>query len=206
MAVRAKVDYDDGVNKQSFTANIRMRQDSLLWVLFSGTLSYEGARFLASTDSLWITNRLEKIYHQEPIESLDQFIPIGLDLILLQDIVAGNPFKDSLIFSEIRRDPCQYVLIAEDEQFEWEYSINPENYTVASLRLKDKIRYRELIASFEDYQETPGGLIPMSRYFEVNVKGNSVKITAQLSRLKIDEELSFPFKINPNYEKVELEK
>lgn len=205
MSVRAKMDYDDGIEKQSFTANIRMRTDSILWVLFSGTLSYEGARALITADSMTISNRLEKIYHHEPFEEISRFIPFTLDLGQLQDVVVGNPMHLDENYEEVLRKDCHYVIEGSDPRYEWTYYINPENYTVSRLRLKDKLRYRELIASFDNYEDTGNGMLAMTRDFEVTVSGNTIDIHADLSRLKLDEPVDFPFRINPNYEKVELE-
>jgi hypothetical protein len=205
MSVRAKMDYDDGLEKQSFTANIRMRTDSILWVLFSGTLSYEGARAYVTSDSLSITNRLEKIYHQEPFEEIGRFVPFSLNLGQLQDVVVGNPMHLNEEYGEVKRENCLYVIEGSDERYSWTYYINPENYTVARLRLKDKLRYRELIASFDNYEDTGNGMLAMTRDFEVTVSGNTIKIHADLSRQKFDQALSFPFKIPGDYEKVELE-
>jgi hypothetical protein len=205
MAVRAKMDYDDGFDKQSFTANIRMRTDSVLWVLFSGTLSYEGARALMTPDSMWVTNRLDKVYHEEPFDKINVFLPFRLKLKQLQEVVIGNPINLDTLDATVKRKDCMYLIQGEDDNYAWTYSINPENYTVTQLRLKDKLRYRELIASFDNYEMTDRGLIAMSRKFEVTVSGNTVHVGAELSRLKLDEPLGFPFKVNPNYEKVKLE-
>ena len=55
---KAKVEVYEGTNKTEFTASIRMRKDSAIWLSVSPALGLEVARVLITRDSIRVIDRL----------------------------------------------------------------------------------------------------------------------------------------------------
>ena len=82
----------NGMSFDDLSGQIRMRNDSLVWISVTATMGIEVLRAKVSNDSVWIINRLEKTYLAEHVDSLDQQIgPLfGLRLPFAQFVLLDN--------------------------------------------------------------------------------------------------------------------
>lgn len=80
-------------NGQSFdnlSGQIRMRNDSLIWLSVTATMGIELVRAKVSNDSVWVLNRLEKTYLAEPLDTLSSQLGMPLSLPLIQTLLLDN--------------------------------------------------------------------------------------------------------------------
>ena len=80
-------------NGQSFdnlSGQIRMRNDSLIWLSVTATMGIEVVRAKVSNDSVWVLNRLEKTYLAEPLDTLSGQLGMPLSLPLIQTLLLDN--------------------------------------------------------------------------------------------------------------------
>ena len=80
-------------NGQSFdnlSGQIRMRNDSLIWLSVTATMGSELVRAKVSNDSVWVLNRLEKTYLAEPLDTLSSQLGMPLSLPLIQTLLLDN--------------------------------------------------------------------------------------------------------------------
>lgn len=80
-------------NGQSFNdlnGQLRMRNDSLIWLNVTATMGVEVLRAKVSNDSVWLINRLEKTYLAEPLDTLSTQLGMPLSLPLLQILLLDN--------------------------------------------------------------------------------------------------------------------
>src|SRR6476660_8702296 len=70
---KAKMDYDDGKKTQNFTANIRMRRDSVIWVAITSLMGIEVARIMITRDSIDMLDRLHKERIKKPFNFLETY-------------------------------------------------------------------------------------------------------------------------------------
>lgn len=94
----ANLDIDAESNGASFNnlkGQMRMRNDSLIWLSVTATVGVEVARMKISTDSVWVINRLDKSYLAEPLDTLSiqlgRPVSIGLAQAFLFDNTEGLP-------------------------------------------------------------------------------------------------------------------
>lgn len=80
-------------NGQSFdnlSGQIRMRNDSLIWLSVTATMGIEVVRAKVSNDSIWVINRLERTYLAEPLDVLSAQLGMPLSLPLIQTLLLDN--------------------------------------------------------------------------------------------------------------------
>ena len=80
----------NGMSFDDLSGQIRMRNDSLLWLSVTATMGIEVLRAKVSNDSVWIINRLEKTYLAEPLDSLSAQLGMPLSLPLIQTLLLDN--------------------------------------------------------------------------------------------------------------------
>lgn len=80
----------NGMSFDNLTGQLRMRNDSIVWLSVTATMGVEVLRAKVSNDSVWILNRMEKTYLAEPLDSLVAKVGMPLSLPLVQTILVDN--------------------------------------------------------------------------------------------------------------------
>ena len=89
----AKLDIQAEGNGQSFndlSGQLRMRKDSIVWMSVTATMGVEVARIKVSTDSVWVVNRLDKVYLAEPLDTVATQLGMPLSLPWVQAQLLDN--------------------------------------------------------------------------------------------------------------------
>ncbi len=80
----------NGMEFNDLKGQLRMRNDSLVWLSITATMGIEVVRAKVSNDSVWVINRLERTYLAEPIETLAAQLGMPLSLPLIQTLLLDN--------------------------------------------------------------------------------------------------------------------
>lgn len=200
-AAKARVSYRDETRSRDFTANIRMRKDSIIWASVTTLLGIEAARIMITKDSVFIVDRMGKQFFRRPAGYLDEYAPFSFELGLLQNLLIGNSLTDNdgdyRFKSKI--DKGYYLLQKEDKNIKHLLWINPGNFSISTEHLLDKQADRKLALIFSDYETTEKGLFSNKR--NIHFTGEKeVEIGLRFSRLIWNEPQTFPFHVPDKYE------
>ncbi len=80
----------NGMEFNDLSGQLRMRNDSLVWLNVTATMGVEVLRAKVSNDSVWLINRLEKTYLAEPLDTVSAQLGMPLSLPLLQTLLLDN--------------------------------------------------------------------------------------------------------------------
>jgi len=201
-SLKAKVEFTDK-KTQSFTANIRMVRDSIIWASLTGTLGVEGARVIVTKDSIHILDKLNKVYYKKPFNFIYQYVPFSLSMNFLQDILIGNNSIDTTIKTDFMVDKT-YVLKQETEKLVTSYAITPDNFVALIVKMQETLDNRQVAMKYEDYRpandtDSASKLFSFQRYVDFK-SGKKINIDIKFSKVSWNEELSFPFNVGEKYE------
>lgn len=110
---KSKVNFTDENQNVNASVNIRIRRDSLIWVSFRST-GIEGLRILFRTDSIFVVDRLEKVYYLHDYQKISDLIKFKVDFGMIQALIVGDsPFalgknaeitkmKDHFLYQEMK--------------------------------------------------------------------------------------------------------
>ena len=199
---KVRVNYNDAKQSQSFTANVRLKKDSIIWMSLTGPLGIEGGRVVITADSLKIIDRLNRRFYLKPLKFLENYVPFAFNLKDIQEILVGNRIlkfskKESLKISE-----SHYLLEGEENGFELSILVRPIDYTFSEMRLKYPVQNQDVLIKFENYKEFEEKPFAFERFIDVKSGDQVANISMNFSRVKIDQDLKFPFDA-PGKEKYE---
>lgn len=80
----------NGMSFDNLSGQLRMRNDSIVWLSVTATMGVEVLRAKVNNDSVWILNRMEKTYLAEPLDSLGAKVGMPLSLPLVQTLLLDN--------------------------------------------------------------------------------------------------------------------
>ena len=81
---------EKGRNEMGLKGQLRMQNDSLIWVSVSLKVGIEMARVMITEDSLKFINRSGKTYIAENLDYVNEILPVEASIKFLQDILIGN--------------------------------------------------------------------------------------------------------------------
>lgn len=201
LAAKARVSYSDKNRSKNFTANIRIRRDSVIWASITTMMGVEAAKLLITKDSAYIVDRFAKKYYARSIDFIETYIPFNFDIGLLQDLLLGNPLimHDSKL--KLKSDSKEYILQAESKKLKNLIRILPDSYLISTEHLTDKQANRKLSLIFDSYKSVDVVLFSFERKISFTDQ-DKIDIGLKFSRLKWDEPQSFPFNVNKKYERL----
>ena len=203
----------------SFTVTLRMKKDSVIWMSIS-KLGIEGARVLITKDSVKLLNRIKNTFFVGDFAYISKIVNTDLDFELLQSLLVGNSVEfydeDEKIKPGI--DNCQYTLgtirkkrlrkVMEKgkelkEPAQSIYMI-PETFKIARILFYEFGPDRSFDARYSEHElKDSTQLFPMKMNYTIKAQKN-VKIDIAYSKIVLNEEQTFPFKIPENYEAIQI--
>ena len=208
--------YIEGKNKTDLRGQLRMKNDSVIWISFSPALGIEAARLLLTKDSIKFINRLNKKYFAGSYDLVDSLLNTTIDLSILQAMIVGNDitqydvkkFKSSIdgrlyrITIQERRKIKKYLRSGETNnkvlvQNIW---LDPDDFRTRKVVLKelDDKDNKKLDVVYNNYKPVESQMFPESMVLSV-VSKKSIFIDVKFTKVELDNPLSFPFRIPSKY-------
>lgn len=198
---------------------LRIQNDSLIWISFTPALGIEAARVLMSNDSVFFINRLNKSYFTGKYNLIDSLLNTTIDYDLLQSMLVGNDlsqydinkYKSSVdgglykMTIRERRKIKRFIKSGEISthvlvQQIW---LDPDNFRIRRIDLKEQGEEsnNNLQVFYDDYIEIDGQLIPSKIRIDINSQ-KTIHIDVNFGRTELNEDISFPFSIPSKYDKM----
>ena len=216
--ISAEAMIDSSLN--SFSITLRIKKDSVIWMSIS-KLGIEGARVLITKDSVKFITKVpgeSNKYFKGDYAYISKLLNTELDFEMLQSLLVGNsvPFYDEDEKIKPGVDNCQYTLgtirkfklrkVMEKgkELKEPAQSIYmlPETYKIVRILFYEFNPERSFDARFDSYTQVENNQwFPFKMNYTIRARKN-VTIDLEYTKVELNQEQSFPFKIPDNYEQI----
>lgn len=216
-SAKFSIDYIFDKKLTEFKGQIRIKRDSMIWISFSPALGIEMARLKITEDSVFYMNRINKTYLVGDYAFISDFLQTEIDFDILQSLIIGNDFQfydkskfrasvdghEYKLSTTERRKLKKHVKHGENEgrAFFQNIWLNPENFKISRVTLKEITEDKKLDAYYSDFRDHEGQLFPFDIDFEI-MANEKIRVEVDYSRIKIDEEQSFPFTIPSKYDRI----
>ncbi|MFN8287285.1 MAG: DUF4292 domain-containing protein [Chitinophagales bacterium] len=203
LAVRTKLVWDDGKGEKEFMASIRIKRDSLVWASFFNAMGIEGARVLLTPDTFKLLNKLGNEYGEKDFNALRDWLMLPVTFEMLQQLLAGNKLSIQERAANANMQDSVYVLYAESDKLKEQLWVHPQSYTITKMVLKDKLLKQDMTLTFDAYNDLNGKPFAYKRGIEINRDGAVTKFSIEVTKVRLDEELEYPFEISNKYKRLE---
>jgi len=217
-SAKFSADYSNRGKENSFSGQIRIRKDSLIWISLTPLLGIEAVRLMISQDSVKMVNRLDNTYFLGDYEYVNRFLNANLDYDLLQAFLLGNDlqfyeegkFRASVDRGEYklstgeRHKLKKFVRNSQEHlriliQNLW---LDPVNFKITHADVKeirrDNIKLESTYSAFEPLGEQ---LFPGKMTYIIWAD-NTIRVNAGFTRMSLEGPLQFPFRIPASYRQV----
>lgn len=200
---KVNVDYKSADGKNyNVNVNLRMYNDSAIWINVNALLGIDVMRVLITKDSLQLLDKLNRVYTKRSIAYLQQVTSLPLDLKTLQALIIGNPvFLDPNIISYTTTED-QISLLSVGEFFKNLLTFDKEYLTLLHSKLDDIdiARNRTADLTYSDYENKKGPFFSKKRRIVVAEK-TRLDVKLDFRQYDFNHEVSFPFPIPKNYDR-----
>lgn len=217
-SAKFSADYSNKGKENSFSGQIRIRKDSLIWISLTPMLGIEAVRLMISQDSVKMINRLNDTYFIGDYEYVNRFLNTNIDFDLLQAFLLGNDlqfYEDGKFRASIDRG--EYKLSTVERQklkkfvrnsqenlkiFIQNIWLDPVNFKITHTDVKEIRRDNiKLESSYGDFEPLEGQLFPKKINYIIWAD-NTIRVKADFSKMMLNIPTQFPFKIPASYQPV----
>lgn len=213
----------------SFKANLRVKRDSMIWISISPALGVEVARIQLTPDSVKFLNRLQSEYFTGDYAFLRKNFYLDIDFYSLQAIISNELFTypntpDTAKFNKYFKssvDSGLYCLQTmkdrkikrhikknlkknkTNELISQDIYIHPFKFKIDKVYVEDFENDRSLKINYKDFEAVDDGAdYPRKAAIHIENKDNATDISMKYSKVAINKDLKFNFKISSKYEKI----
>ena len=218
-SAKFNVTYQIDRKKTTVSGNLRIDQDSIIWISITPALGIEAVRFVLTPDSIKYINRLNNTYFLRDFAYINQLLNKTLDYDMAQAFLLGNDFSlyESNTFKASienqqyklstinRRKLRRFVRRSDDDisipiQSIW---LDAESFKISKVLLKEAERdSRKFVATYDEFEDIDGKLIPSDLDFKVETDKNKIRINIRYSKIQLDKEQTYPFRIPESYSEI----
>ena len=195
-----------GDNNIGLKGQLKMQNDSVIWISVSLKLGIEVGRIMITEDSLKFINRSNRTYLTASLNNVSEILPIDASIRFLQDILVGND-------SKLKRGD-KYKAIAENNRYKLvsnnneimtrDIWVTPKTFKISQydIRLLEDDK-NKISLLYDNFQEINGRLLPTKITIVAN-DNFGIDLEIDYSEIKVGEKSDFPFNISKKYDRINL--
>ncbi len=196
MSGKAKVHFEGPQESQDFTASIRVKKDSAIWVDITALGGMvHAARVLITNDSFVMLNYLQKEVTKLALKDIAKVLPTDVDFTSLQNLITGEPLRAGTIVDVAELGNSWLVHVA-DSSFLQSVNCSKSDSSI----LTDQVNTRDpngpqAILRFNRYEYSCGKRIAMSRTINIQNSADKFLLEMDFQSVEFEKELELPFNI-----------
>ena len=203
LKARIKVKADLNGDRQSFNADLRWERDKKIWMSFS-IFGIEGVRVLLEAEGIQIMDKMRKKYYNESYEYLYELTGLDLSFDDVQNALLGDLIGLRRSNIKPKKFDDKYILKYNfSDILNATADLNSENITLSNLKMKHPLESQQMTMDFDDYRQFPNGRFAFERDIQASVDNNRLSLQLSFVKIEVASDLSFPFIVNENYQRVE---
>ncbi len=189
---------------------VRMVRDQALYISLRPLLGIEAGRLVIRGDSLYVINKLQKLYIAEKVSLLTAGIPatVGMmqDMFLGRPFVMGegsvNPSRKNLV--ALSPSGNHYLLAPKRQPKDFTYAFTCDDLGhIVSLVVTLAQGGTAYSMNYNGVQRTVAGNIAHSLAFATDIKGKAFRLELNYDRITWNEDVDTSFTIPAGYKRVD---
>lgn len=198
---KAKMHYTGGNMDQEFTANFRVKKDSIIWVAVTALGGMvQVARAYITPDSLFIVNYLQKEAYRMPIGEAAKLLPVPADFTTLQNLIVGDALDSMGTITDAASIGDVWSIEVDGQDYIQQVTYNKADSTMRSglLRTQGATSVQANV-QYNNYSITDNRHFSMDRTINIRHAGNLYALEMSFVNANFDQPLDYPFSIPRNY-------
>ncbi len=200
-SARAKIK----IGKYNVLLNLRIKQDSAVWINLSNTAVGKIGKALIKQDSIYVLRDYKaKEYYADAVTQLQNRIGYPVSLEMLTNIFLGQMPLKALDNAEVSKKGNEISIIQKEKLFTIENLLDAKTNKLTKLKIYQSQKTDFLEINYENYLPVDNHFIPQLITLKTNadkgIVGDYKEVTVIIQKSKfISEPVSFPFNVSSKY-------
>ncbi|MBM3405506.1 MAG: DUF4292 domain-containing protein [Bacteroidetes bacterium] len=202
----------------SFSGQLRIRNDSVIWISITPALGIEAFRLVLTPDSVKFMNRMDNTYFIGTYQWVNNFLKTSMNFDVLESILLGNDvswyenenFRASIDENQYKlstsgRRKMKKTIKSQEAgpqillQNLW---LDPHTYKIIRTDIKELGKENVRIqANYSTFNSVNNMLIPGKILFDFSAD-NPFRISVDFSKIVLDSPQPMPFKVPSTYKQI----
>ncbi len=202
---KAKIKYLDGDESFNAIANIRIKNDSIIWLSVNPGFGVEILRTVITPDSIYIINRLKKEFIVLSLDSISRQLNFNLNYSMLQSIFIGNLILPRNQNEKVVKSGDYYLLKQQSRNLTVNNFVNSNSMKIEKISITDDSTRNYMNVDYHNFQKIDSVLFAMDNSISLFYSDKNKTINTQViftySKASFSEKkVRFPFNIPNRYE------
>ncbi len=218
-SAKFSAEYEGDRSDASFSGQLRIRKDSVIWITLAPLLGIEAIRIMITPDSVKMINRLNDTYFLGNHDYINRQLNTDLDFDMIQSLLTGNDFhhydQEKFRASAERQE---YKLATSERRKLKKFSkqshgetkvfihllwLDPDHFRITRAEMKEAGKENlKLESVYRKFVRVDSQMVPGEAEFDIRA-GSNIHVKAEFSRISIDSPQQFPFRIPANFNPVQ---
>lgn len=197
---KAKVHFESPEDKQDFTANIRLKKDSVIWVDITALGGMvHAARAYITRDSFFMINYIQKTGTRIALTDVAKILPTQVDFATLQNLIIGEPLRPGNI-RDIAVLGSSWLVKVQDGS----YAQNLDYRKTDSALLSNMVSTiapngPQATLRYDNFETVSAKRIPSSRAVNIQNGNDRFLLEMELQNMEFDKQIETPFSIPKSF-------
>lgn len=200
---KAKVHISSPDDKEEFTAHIRVRKDSVIWMNITALGGILFAKVFITTDSFFFINYIQKTYLDIPLSRAAKILPTKVDFNSLQNLVVGDPLRQGDLARAVFEADTVWVTTV-DTGFIQELNYSASDSTLRATRLVTRRPDGpNAEGDYSVYLKIGAQKVSSNRTLVIRNGPDEYQLDMNFTKIDLDEPLDYRFSIPQSYSRKE---
>lgn len=203
LLLRSQTTIIDNNRKNQFNISLRIKKNDK--ILISGSLLVPLFKGMFTKNEMLFYEKLNKSFYKGDYKYISEILNYNLSLQSIENLILGQPIMFNKRKVSKLSSNSQYIFKSYDRKnkITKTYYFNPDKFTLKKQSFESK-KGETLTVNYENYKKFESNNIP--QFVTITAKNNdkSIKFEMKTKVSRINERISFPFKIPSGYNKVNL--
>ncbi|MEI6866250.1 DUF4292 domain-containing protein [Flavicella sp.] len=204
LSANLKVNLKVSGKSQGMNVKLRLEKDKTIW-LSGSVFGFSIAKAIITPDRVSYYVKINKTYFDGDFSVINRLLGVELDFNMLQNLLLGDALfemKAKNYDSKIDQQAHLLTPIQGNELADLLFWIHPINYKIEKQEIRAFEKHRFLSVEYKNYSEIEETFIPGTVEIVAKDSKNNAVIQLDYKAVKLNENLSFPYKIPSGYKRI----
>ncbi|MBL6649501.1 MAG: DUF4292 domain-containing protein [Flavobacteriaceae bacterium] len=204
LTFRSQTSFIENGSKNQFNLSFRIKKNDR--ILISGSLLVPLFKGLLTKNEVLFYEKLNKSFYRGNYDYISEILNYDFTLESIENIILGKPINDlNKIRLTQKNNQTKYILKSYDrkKKLSYTYTIDPISFNLIQQKIiRDNGNY--FLVNYNDFKKFEDTTFPQTIQISSLSNKKSIEIIMRNKFGKINDSISFPFKIPNGYEKIKL--
>lgn len=199
--IKAGVRYEDDKNKQSVTAEIRIKKNEMILVSIR-LLGITMAKALITPKEVKYYEKINGSYFEGDYATLSQWLGTDLDFEKVQNLLIGQALENLKTGNYTTATTDNLYVLESDGATSKKYYFEVDQFLLRKQEISQVAQQRMMQVLYPEYTQSAEAVFPKALIIEADQKKGKTTINVEYNSVTFNEAMTFPYSVPDGYERI----